>query len=101
MVIVDNVFLNKWVNEFDEECYYDCPVTLYEDKLMNLARLFSEFIMFIFDSNVSDIILSCLLSACYKKLDLLKKIPGTFCCLQCLYENSDTVVKNADHHLLQ
>ena len=34
----NNQFLNKWVDEFDEECYSDCPPTLYEDPLVNQCR---------------------------------------------------------------
>ena len=34
----DNKYLNKWINEFEEKCYYDCPVTLFEDPLMNQCR---------------------------------------------------------------
>ena len=34
----ENVFLNKWLDEFEEKCYYDCPVTLFEDPLMNQCR---------------------------------------------------------------
>ena len=34
----DNVYLNKWITEFDDICYYDCPKTLFEDPLMNQCR---------------------------------------------------------------
>ena len=34
----ENVYLNKWIEEFDEKCYYDCPVTLFEDSLINQCR---------------------------------------------------------------
>ena len=34
----NNQYLNKWVDEFGEECYTDCPPTLYEDPLINQCR---------------------------------------------------------------
>ena len=34
----DNVFLNKWLNEFDDECYFLCPPTTFGDPLMNQCR---------------------------------------------------------------
>ena len=34
----NNKYLNKWVDEFGEECYDDCPPTLYEDPLINQCR---------------------------------------------------------------
>ena len=34
----NNQYLNKWVDEFGEECYTDCPATLYEDPLINQCR---------------------------------------------------------------
>ena len=34
----DNVFLNKWLDEFEETCYLDCPATTYGDPLMNQCR---------------------------------------------------------------
>ena len=33
-----NRFLNKWLDEFEEECYSECPSTTYGDKLMNQCR---------------------------------------------------------------
>ena len=34
----ENVYINKWRSEFDEECYDECPQTLFEDPLMNQCR---------------------------------------------------------------
>ena len=34
----DNVYLNKWLEEFDDKCYYECPITLFEDPLINQCR---------------------------------------------------------------
>ena len=34
----DNKYLNKWLNEFDEECYLECPATTFEDDLINQCR---------------------------------------------------------------
>jgi hypothetical protein len=34
----DNPFLNKWLDEFEEECYLYCPSTTYGDILMNQCR---------------------------------------------------------------
>ena len=34
----DTLYLNKWITEFEEKCYYDCPATLFEDPLMNQCR---------------------------------------------------------------
>ena len=34
----ENVYLNKWLNEFEEKCYLDCPPTLFEDSLINQCR---------------------------------------------------------------
>ena len=34
----NNQYLNKWVEEFGEECYSECPPTLYEDPLINQCR---------------------------------------------------------------
>ena len=34
----ENVYINKWRSEFDEECYNECPETLFEDPLMNQCR---------------------------------------------------------------
>ena len=34
----DNVYLNKWLLEFEYKCYYDCPKTLFEDPKMNQCR---------------------------------------------------------------
>ena len=34
----NNQFLNKWIDEFPEECYNQCPPTLYEDPLINQCR---------------------------------------------------------------
>ena len=34
----NNQYLNKWVDEFGEECYTNCPPTLYEDPLINQCR---------------------------------------------------------------
>ena len=34
----DNVYLNKWKNEFEYECYDECPPTLFEDPLINQCR---------------------------------------------------------------
>ena len=34
----ENKFLNKWIEEFDDPCYLDCPVTLFEDEKINQCR---------------------------------------------------------------
>ena len=34
----NNKYLNRWVQEFGEECYNECPPTLYEDPLINQCR---------------------------------------------------------------
>ena len=34
----NNKYLNRWVQEFGEECYDECPPTLYEDPLINQCR---------------------------------------------------------------
>ena len=32
------LFLNKWLDEFEEKCYEECPPTTYGDRLMNQCR---------------------------------------------------------------
>ena len=34
----ENIFLNKWLNEFDKKCYQICEPTTYGDTLMNQCR---------------------------------------------------------------
>ena len=34
----ENVFLNRWINEFDDECYTLCPATTFGDPLINQCR---------------------------------------------------------------
>ena len=54
----DNIYLNKWINEFDDICYYECPVTLFEDPLMNQCRRCHETCYECTNENANDCI-SC------------------------------------------